>query len=636
MEKHNNPFFSQLQKLAGIHDEEYPEDVIAEDDEVTPEEQVPVQPESMEGQEVEEVPVEEQLPPEVVEGNVQPEMAVDPAELEQAAPVDEGEVVPEELQGGDMGQVDPALAGGGEELIEPPPETPEQIEAAIDGAAAEASDEAEQAIAEAKAVPGHVAPNISTQLEGPVTVSQMEEMEQVAEAFPEYAAIAKVASLAFIEDVDDTTRQSAIDMFKIAFESLEGFEGVTEKVASEMFDSPEAKRELYSVESMERVANVLQYITDSEEVGFSKQAEEGESFANKAKSAVDNFRSGLTDLVDKAKYNLVNIKGDIDQGRIQLAELDNEIAKASEGFSMDRMDTTGIGSEMMDLRAQRRQLEDGVGKLVRTRNMSLGGAVAGVGAAAAGAYAGGRALHNHFADNEVDDTLEAEQPNSLNGGVPKMSYEKDYVNSMLKLASVAGLQTLVANGQAEGATEEDFQLAKEASERFDQISMLNPAYIGPELVKLAHELFSEDQLKEVVAGEHTDEIFEKTAAVVSWGYADDAELEKIANAGSVAARGVGDALRNAKEEVENIIGQAKVKAESNQERYGEKGQAGFGNLSSLDGYSVINNPERYEVSKTASEAVEEAFMLKQAAAQANMEADALLNKFAQEGYIRER
>lgn len=603
MEKFNNPFFAELSKIAGIETEAGYEDVVPEED-----------------------PEQEALPPELVEQP--PVVEEQPPMVEEQPPVEE-EQVPEEME---QAPVDPALVEGEQEVVEAPPETPNDIDAAIDQAAAEASDEAEAAIAEAKALPGNPAPNISTQLEGPVTAEQLEQMEQVAEALPEFAALAKVAALAFIENVDEETQKTASSMFDTALSSLEGYNAVTEKVASQMFDTPEAKQSLYEVETMERIANVLEYITGTE--GFDKFAEEGDSFANKAKNAVDTFRSGLSDLVDKAKYNLVNIKGDIDQGRIQLAQLDNEIAKADYNFSLDRNGPGG--SAIFALEDKRRALGDQVDRMVRTRNMSLGGAIAGVGAAAAGAYMGGKALHNHFADTQDDDTLEAEQPNSLDGGVHKMSNEKIYVDSMLKLASAAALVNIQAAGLDKQATEEEVQFAKLAEERFEQIAMLNPAYIGQELVKIAHELFSQDELKEVVAGEHTEEIFEKTAHMVSWSTMDDEALEKVAGAGSVSARGVGDALRNAKEQVVNIIGEAKTKTESGQERFGNKGDQGLKNLSGLDGYSVINNPSRYEVDKTASAAFEEAMMTKQAAAQANMEADAFLNHLANQGLLRER
>ena len=88
-----------------------------------------------------------------------------------------------------------------------------------------------------------------------------------------------------------------------------------------------------------------------------------------------------------------------------------------------------------------------------------------------------------------------------------MNKQDKLAESLLKLAGVAGLRGIVDNEN------NDLGLRKQASDRFDYISMLGRADMDQELIKVAFEIYDEEQLNEVLAGYHTEELFEKTASI---------------------------------------------------------------------------------------------------------------------------
>ena len=199
------------------------------------------------------------------------------------------------------------------------------------------------------------------------------------------------------------------------------------------------------------------------------------------------------------------------------------------------------------------------------------------------------------------------------------SENKVLVESFLKLAGVAGLLDIAQN---EENTPEQQKLAMET---FDKIAQLKPSEMGAELIKVAGQIYPQETLREIVAGQYTDELFEKTASVVSWNDMSAPELEELvktaANASGVAAKGIGGELADAKAQIQEKIKKEKEKAESI-----SLGRQGVKKADDLTGYNVINNPGEYKVDKTASDlALEEAYMKKEAHLQEALKWDAFIS-----------
>ena len=185
-----------------------------------------------------------------------------------------------------------------------------------------------------------------------------------------------------------------------------------------------------------------------------------------------------------------------------------------------------------------------------------------------------------------------------------MNKQDKLAESLLKLAGVAGLRGIVDNEN------NDLGLRKQASDRFDYISMLGRADMDQELIKVAFEIYDEEQLNEVLAGYHTEELFEKTASIRMFAQCDSDTLEKLASGDAVAAKGVGNALTDAAEHIEEAIEEAKVEAETHPGGSLTPAEA-LGNTT--EGYNPISNPDDYDIQKSAQEQVQEALMVKEAA-----------------------
>lgn len=185
-----------------------------------------------------------------------------------------------------------------------------------------------------------------------------------------------------------------------------------------------------------------------------------------------------------------------------------------------------------------------------------------------------------------------------------MNKQEKLAESLLKLASVAGLRGIVDNEH------NSLELRKEASDRFNYISTLGRADMDEELIKVAFEIYDDAQLNEVLAGYHTEELFEKTASIRMFAQCDSDTLEKLASGDAVAAKGVGNALTDAAEHIEEAIEEAKVEAESHPGGSLTPAEA-LGNTT--EGYNPISNPEDYDIQKSAMEEVEDALMVKEAA-----------------------
>lgn len=207
------------------------------------------------------------------------------------------------------------------------------------------------------------------------------------------------------------------------------------------------------------------------------------------------------------------------------------------------------------------------------------------------------------------------------GGIEKMSQQ--LVKDFLKLAGAAGLVGIVQNENL------DFGLRKEASETLDYIATLGRSRMDDELVKVAQQIFPENELHEIVANQHTPQLVEKVAYFLEANETSIDELEKVANAGGVAAvKNLGAGLADSVSNIEATIDTEKAKTEgAGREYIGDVqhggGKAGGALTGDLAGYNVINNPEKYDIEQTAS-ILEEAFLAKQAAEDAYYKADAFI------------
>lgn len=192
-----------------------------------------------------------------------------------------------------------------------------------------------------------------------------------------------------------------------------------------------------------------------------------------------------------------------------------------------------------------------------------------------------------------------------------MSIVKDF----LKIAGAAGLLELANN---EGV---DMELRKEAAESFNAISRMNRYDMEASFEKMATQIYSEPQLHEIVAGQHTDYLFDKIAYFTELNDLGADELEKVAGADGVAAKGVAGALTDAKSNIEE-----KVKSDKEHTETVKNGELGTRKPDDMRGYSVINNPGQYKVEKTAAHKVmiEEAELRKEAAYRAFVEADTFI------------
>lgn len=193
------------------------------------------------------------------------------------------------------------------------------------------------------------------------------------------------------------------------------------------------------------------------------------------------------------------------------------------------------------------------------------------------------------------------------------------VKDFLKIAGAAGLLELANNDEVE------MELRKEAAESFNAISRLNRFDMEQSFEKMATQIYTEPQLHEIVAGQHNDYLFDKIAYFTSLNDLGADELEKVAGADGVAAKGVAGALTDAKSNIEE-----KVKSDKEKTETVKNGELGTRKPDDMRGYNVINNPGAYKVDKTASAFFEEAEMRKEAAYREFVAADTFLK--ANRGY----
>lgn len=570
-----------------------------------------------------ELPTEEELPLEA--GAVSPEGPIDPAAAE--AMLAEQQLAAQliaEQQG------TPPLEGGMPEASVDSME-PMTKRDAIDQAAHEASAVAHDALGD-----GAPPPTTPDELLEPDAAAEdqalienlMLEREQIASYVEDnLVGFGTLARLYEVGHADDSKlSKSASTYLETMLTDEPTFAEGLDKMAHQLFGDHHDVAHLFSDEGLDYVTEHLAAFVEEpfEKLASDlEDAADGNTIVNKTKQAVGGFVESIQ-----------RLKG-INQ---EISTLESKIQEARDYAS--QLETAGSISEMGDTALNLKQLQGQQADAINFRAKGYGLAGLGAGALAGGAYMAGR----HFANqnqgevvsqgHENGATLNAGNQHMLseNGGTYKMANTQGnvYLDNILKLA---GAHFLI-----DGANNEQYgmEFNKQASEAFDSIASMSRADMDVAFAKVALENYSEDVLREIVAGTYTEEILEKTASVAAWDDLSADELVKIAGAGSVSAKGAAGALRDASEKVKNEIAIAKAQAEAEGRQYAgdtdKAGKVGGGLVGGLEGYNVINNPGAYEVAKTASqEDIEAAVLLKQAAYESYHEANEFLNGvFAQQ------
>lgn len=430
-----------------------------------------------------------------------------------------------------------------------------------------------------------------------------------------FGTLARLYEAGTDESIDEAHQKAASAYLDGMLEDEQAFTEGLDKMAAELFADEADVDHLFTDAGIDYV---LERVASFADAPFEKTADEGDGMLGRVRGAANGF-------VDNVK-RLKNINSEIAslQSRIDEAK-DMSSQLPSSGASVDEI--AEAARHLLDLKGQKQQAQS-----FQAKGYGLAGL--GAGALAGGAYLAGRQLADRN-QGEVDvvapdngATLNTGNPPTLseNGGNYQMKLattnENVYLDNMLKLAGAF----LLIDGSENPAYGEEFN--KLASDTFDEIAAMNRLDMETAFAKVALENYSDEKLREIVAGHHTDEILEKTAAVAAWDDLSADELVKIAGAGSVSAKGAAGALRDASEKVKNEIAQAKAQAEAEGREYvgdtDKAGKVGGGLVGGMEGYNVINNPGAYEVSKTAQEDIEAAVLLKQAAYDSYMEADAFL------------
>lgn len=519
-----------------------------------------------------------------------------------------------------------------------PEETAAVEQAIIEEIEAQGGLEAEQQLPEGD--PGEVPQEVELPPEEEEIVEAMEEeqvaneiidelREKVASELVSLATIAKVVECSRGgEGISEELQKQASDIIEEMLEGEAAFNNAMERVASEIFAVEENVDQLFSRDGIQMVFEQLASL-DAE--GFDKQADE-------APSAIARLRDFATDAIANTKKQVVevahsaaNLKG-ISAELEQAAEAIRPIDAAATHFP-DKMDMLISPEELAAFPENSQRIAD----LTRQQKMGRGAIGVGAGIAAAGAAYGGKKLYDHMHEEEkiagvlpdgfAGGTLDVGSKNENTGGIQKMS--RELVNDFLKVAGAAGLVSISSDESL------DMDIRKEASDAFDEIASMGRAEMDETLSKVATQIYSEDQLHEIVAGLHTEELFDKVAFFVDAVDAPVGEImEKVANAGGVSAiKNIGPGLKQSATNILNTIKDGKDAAEGAGRGYigalkgdygkGAKGIAGAGTATglaggglvgagSMAGYNVLNNPSQYGIEQTASD-LEEAVMLKKAA-----------------------
>lgn len=452
--------------------------------------------------------------------------------------------------------------------------------------------------------------------------------EKIAHYLPYYGSIAKLVDWAQGIECSEEMQKHACELLDAIGADATAFDVLVEKVASELFATPENEQQLYSVEGMEYVVDKLALLHEQAFEKVANTAGQQPSHMERLKNSIGMFAQATKNLMSDIK-NAGVLKAEHEHARDELQRRNDMLPHL---FSDPSITPEQLDAELLANRGYRDRYDD-LSNRIRNANVAKG---VGAGLLAGGTLYATKKIYDMvnqdgtekqaFESNNVliSKVANGKLNSETRSGGNHMS--KQIVREFLKLAGAAALIELANN---EGL---DMSIRKEASDRFDAIASCGRTQMEAELIKTAQALYPEQQLHEIVAGHHTQEIFDKLAFFFEVNEMSADELNKVANAGGVAAKGVAGALTDAAKQVVDNISQSKAKAEGAGREYvgelGATGKAGGGLVGeNLDGYNVIKNPSEYAVEHTAA-MLEEAVLAKQAAIETYRQADSFIKKYA--------
>lgn len=438
----------------------------------------------------------------------------------------------------------------------------------------------------------------------------------------EMGALAKLIDFSTNEEVDEPLRKLASDRLLQALESDEDYNEVIDKTANEIFEDEENLQQLYSDVGLEYVTTHLASFVEDEEL---------EKTAMEVGGIFRNIRDRAGEALDAAK-NLRKLHSEVKAADAHLDQVNNELFQHSDLFNKavktgDPDQVKEVGDKVTDLTTSQALARLDAAEVQNKFNQGAAVAgTAGVGGAG-GSILLGKKIHDSSQKDSDDELLTREASGTINqedivnetkGGKYKMA--DNVVKDFLKVAGAAHLINL--------AYREDLDegIRKQAGDTFNAISRMGRKEMDENFVKVATEMYTEEELHEVVAGKHNDFLFDKVANFIEANDLSVDELEKVAGAEGVAAKGVGGSLSDAKKNIEAKIDSDKKKTETV-----ANGETGSKKADDMRGYNVINNPGEYQVEKSASdEMLQDAYMRKEAAFQEYVKLDTFIRNNSKE------
>lgn len=439
--------------------------------------------------------------------------------------------------------------------------------------------------------------------------------EEIKELLPSMGALARLIHYSTDLSVPEGKQKLASERLIIALRDEEGFAEMIEKTAGELFVDEENVNQLLSHEGMEYVVEHLASFAESDEL---------EKVAFDINGIANSVRRGLGEYVN-ATRNFWKLDNEISAAKQAVDEARKVLVQKSEAINAaSKVENPVIPQQMMnEFKGAKDSLSHAEDTLdTKQGQKSKGRLVWGTGAAglAGGAFMGGKAIANarkpkegqvELSEKIANVTIIPDEHDYVKGGNSKMTVVRDY----LKIAGAAGLLSIANNENY------DMELRKEATEQFNTIARMNRADMEANFEKMATAIYSEPELHEIVVGKHNEELFDKIAYFIELEGLGADELEKVAGADSVAAKGVAGALTDAKSNIEE-----KLKSDKEHTETVKNGELGSLKADEMRGYNVINNPGAYKVEKTAATKamLEEAELRKEAAYRVFVEADTFI------------
>jgi hypothetical protein len=424
----------------------------------------------------------------------------------------------------------------------------------------------------------------------------------ISEELPGMGALARLIDFSTNENVDESIQKLAHERLTIALKDEDSYSEILTKTAQEIFEDEENVEQLYSREGLEYVTEHLASFAEDEEL---------EKNAFELSGIVSKVRETAGEYVE-ATRKLHKIRDEIDAAKAEVDNLSNVVLQKNQALGEARkVGDPSLVSQMLQEQADASRAhlaaDSNVDDLIGQRNKGAMVAGAGAGGLVGGAYFGGKKLFNANQNNQEEElstktasvTMNPEDTANYEGGKIEMS--NSLVQDFLKIAGAAVLLDVANDENAEEG------IRKEAAATFNAISRMGRKDMEESFVKVAQQMYNEDVLHSIVAGNYNEELFDKIAFFTSAYDMSADELEKVAGADGVAAKGVGGALTDAKANIVEKIEGDKVKTETV-----ANGEIGTKKADDMRGYNVINSPGEYQVEKTAS-LIEEAEMRKVAA-----------------------